>query len=594
MEAPGRSLPQRWRPEKLASQICFDDGAQPGPLPHGTLTTDGISGASPADRTRAAKPRAPAEPEAGMRPRAYTSPQALQAFATDLSDIPGAAPAARDSLVARRRSPRRNPLVPTYVLPPCPEPEPEVPRFLRDAMSVADIAGAAPRQDARAPRPSRWQQDAVDVEGSTPGWRPHHLRRFGEQPRDGLAVDDIVTATPGFKQLHQQLTGGGSRSSGGGDGGDAGNGGGGGDGRGPPSPHPPARVGSAPAALPSARVLSDVGVARRREWFEARCTALRAATAAQRAAWTAAEGSLASGAGAAGAAGLAQLVSAFQKRDREGSGRLRADQFADVLRRGGLGLQQAEVALLVSALKDPNDLVDWRPFASRLCTKLQAAAPGATAGLRVADWHAARQRRLQTRVGQLLGQTHAALAEEAAEVPGARREVRRRAGCAAARAARPAQEGAGLEAWVPSRDAGLQARLHTQVHVRPPPGLHPRSAEGSTFESDLAACRRALHSAPVGRPQLASPPEQPSLNRHTASAPGGGSPAARPAAVPAGAGPDAGGGSPPRLPLLQARPAGTAVPSHAERRDSHMAAERGAKQLEQEEAALVRGLGEWN
>lgn len=61
-------------------------------------------------------------------------------------------------------------------------------------------------------------------------------------------------------------------------------------------------------------------------------------------------------------------------------------------------------------------MVEYRPFVSRLYTKLAAQQPEAVAGMRVADWHAARQRRLQTKVGAMLGQQHQEMREEAQEV----------------------------------------------------------------------------------------------------------------------------------------------------------------------------------
>ena len=107
-----------------------------------------------------------------------------------------------------------------------------------------------------------------------------------------------------------------------------------------------------------------------------------------------------------------------------------------MLQRGGLGLSLSEVQHLTASVQDSHSCVEYRPFVSKLWGKLQAAtaaaqgpAPGggATGSAPAASsptsqllpqFIAARQRRLQTSVGVVLGQQPEALAREAAEVAG--------------------------------------------------------------------------------------------------------------------------------------------------------------------------------
>lgn len=81
-----------------------------------------------------------------------------------LSDIDGAHPKLRQPF----RQPRgTDPLDPAYVVPAYDEPEPEVPRFSKDALDVSDVAGAKPRKKVvRRVRPA----DASDGCGLPGFW----------------------------------------------------------------------------------------------------------------------------------------------------------------------------------------------------------------------------------------------------------------------------------------------------------------------------------------------------------------------------------------------------------------------------------------
>eukprot|EP01018_Ginkgo_biloba_P017855 Gb_03457 [translate_table: standard] len=99
-----------------------------------------------------------------------------------------------------------NPLDPDYVLPSCEPPPAYEPKFYRDRfqntgssderavmiilMDLADIPGAHPQRLIK--HSERNQMNVVDIDGTSPGWRPIHRRRFGKTPRDlCLTVQDI-------------------------------------------------------------------------------------------------------------------------------------------------------------------------------------------------------------------------------------------------------------------------------------------------------------------------------------------------------------------------------------------------------------------
>lgn len=127
-----------------------------------------------------------------------------------------------------------------------------------------------------------------------------------------------------------------------------------------------------------------------------------------------------------------------------------AVELASALQRSGLLLSQGEVAQLVACVRDSHNSVEYRPFVSKLYSRLHAqqaaagscspagappaggsALGGVPAGAASAapaapfvlpQFMAARQRRLQTHVALALNQQPEALAAEAAEVaalPGA-------------------------------------------------------------------------------------------------------------------------------------------------------------------------------
>ncbi|GAQ89944.1 hypothetical protein KFL_005800030 [Klebsormidium nitens] len=106
-----------------------------------------------------------------------------------LSDIEGAHPKLKQPF----RQPRgTDPLDPAYVITAYDEPEPDVPRFSKDALDVSDVAGARPRKKLVRRITDPLKID--DIPGSTAAWRPRRWAHFGKAGhiRDfNLHVHDI-------------------------------------------------------------------------------------------------------------------------------------------------------------------------------------------------------------------------------------------------------------------------------------------------------------------------------------------------------------------------------------------------------------------
>lgn len=109
--------------------------------------------------------------------------------ALHVGDIEGASPA---RVVVRSR--KTNPLDPQYNYLGGSQPEPLVPRFVRDSLTTADIEGARPRprNESRRPRrgPARDPVACGDVPGAAPAKRHEKINRRGVP--ESLNVRDIT------------------------------------------------------------------------------------------------------------------------------------------------------------------------------------------------------------------------------------------------------------------------------------------------------------------------------------------------------------------------------------------------------------------
>lgn len=90
-----------------------------------------------------------------------------------IDDIPGTRPKEKSKMLTTGR--HVNPLQPSYSLPNFSMPDSDVPKFLRDSMSVSDIDGAQ-----TAKKKITMVRDALntsDIIGAQASWKPRH--RFG-------------------------------------------------------------------------------------------------------------------------------------------------------------------------------------------------------------------------------------------------------------------------------------------------------------------------------------------------------------------------------------------------------------------------------
>lgn len=115
-----------------------------------------------------------------------------QDYTLHLDDIEGAHPKPYTFKTQRLV----DPMNPEYKLPTTQLAAHPQPKFVRDAYSIGDIEGTAPRPRFRFAE--RENHEVHDIEGAQSGWRPRHerVRREGD-PRDGLDVRDINDV--GFK-----------------------------------------------------------------------------------------------------------------------------------------------------------------------------------------------------------------------------------------------------------------------------------------------------------------------------------------------------------------------------------------------------------
>lgn len=103
-----------------------------------------------------------------------------------LDDIEGAKPKPYTFKTSREV----NPLNPEYPLASTELVKHAPPKFVRDAYSIGDIQGTAPRPRFRFAQ--RENHEVHDIEGAQAGWRPRHERARREgAARDGLDVHDI-------------------------------------------------------------------------------------------------------------------------------------------------------------------------------------------------------------------------------------------------------------------------------------------------------------------------------------------------------------------------------------------------------------------
>ncbi|KAL2633021.1 hypothetical protein R1flu_004500 [Riccia fluitans] len=105
-----------------------------------------------------------------------------------------------------------NPLEPQYSLPSFVEPWIPLPKFVKDSLNVEDIEGARP--SSKYKRLERGNQLSVrDIEGTHPGWKPFHRRRFGEARNLNLDVADISgpleerVLRPSSSEVYQDVEG---------------------------------------------------------------------------------------------------------------------------------------------------------------------------------------------------------------------------------------------------------------------------------------------------------------------------------------------------------------------------------------------------
>lgn len=165
-----------------------------------SLTTEGIALAQPASIYRFLN-RGPYKVSSLSktwddldRPRPWIPAHVHRTFhnlTTD--DIKGARPNPKNMKLGNAAR-GTNPLDPAYKLPSCKVSPPLEPKFLRDNLNVDDISGARSRHRVRFAADSPASKEVI--EGSFPGWRPAHRRRFGKSVRDlCLQVQDINRPT---------------------------------------------------------------------------------------------------------------------------------------------------------------------------------------------------------------------------------------------------------------------------------------------------------------------------------------------------------------------------------------------------------------
>ncbi|MCO5600605.1 hypothetical protein L7F22_054720 [Adiantum nelumboides] len=129
------------------------------------------------------------------RPRPWIPTHVHRTFRNlTTDDIKGACPNPKNMKLGNAAR-GTNPLDPAYNLPSCKVSPPLEPKFLRDNLNVDDILGTRPHDRVRFAQADSSASKEI-IEGSFPGWRPAHRRRFGKSVRDlCLQVQDINRPT---------------------------------------------------------------------------------------------------------------------------------------------------------------------------------------------------------------------------------------------------------------------------------------------------------------------------------------------------------------------------------------------------------------
>lgn len=105
----------------------------------------------------------------GAAPKQTKNPN-YQSKVLVIDDIEGTRARVRDRMHLTSRS--VNPLNPEYKLPSFVEPEPYVPKFLRDTMEIDDIEGTRTKQ--KLALKERQTMNVNDIDGAQACWRPRH------------------------------------------------------------------------------------------------------------------------------------------------------------------------------------------------------------------------------------------------------------------------------------------------------------------------------------------------------------------------------------------------------------------------------------